>query len=1055
MIFVRDAIRYRVTTAVGVILLVLFGGLAAFRLPIQLIPTVDQPMISVTTFWPAASPAEVERQIVQEQEDQLKSLEGLERMDSTSAQGQGTINLTFQTGTDLQAALLQVANRLEQVPRYPEDARKPVIRAANTDSNAIAWFALQKRKDNPPPGAVPELYDFADDFIRPEFERVPGVAQANLLGGQPHEMHFIADPRKLAARGITIAQLAAAFQREGGDISGGDFNEGKNRFIVRTVADYASAEDVENIVVGMRDGVPVFARDVGFARLGFRKKSGMGAIAGEPGLAMNVAKAPGANTLEVIAGLKAAAERLNQNLLAPRGLQLIQFADESEYIVSAIDLVRQSLYWGGALAAVVLLLFLRSVSSTLVITLAMPISLIGTFLLMSWLGRTINVISLAGMAFAIGMVVDNAIVVLENIDRHRRMGKRAAEAAYDGTREVWGAVLASTLTTIAVFVPVLFIQEEAGQLFRDIAVAISGGVGLSLVVAMTVIPALASKLMSRRRRQHKESALDSIGGRFTSAVGAFVYWICHRVWRRTAIVAGFTTAAVGFAVMLAPKVEYLPAGNANFLFGLLILPPGYNFEETSRVGETYQRELKHLWETPAEDAQALPGGGVYTPFYVAFQGRAFLGGRARDPMRLKELIPEFQKATTLVPGAIGIFRQANLFQRGGPSGGDIEINIGGPDFVRLREIANILMGRIREAIPGAQAAPASSVDGGLPELQVIPDRRRMSEMGITARDLGFAVSSLIDGAKATDYQWEGKRIDLKILADDGFEHRTHLVEQLPIATPVGKVVPLGSVARVVLTDGPVEINHRERQRAVTVRVAPPADRPLQAVMEDLETKVIQPMQRDGTVTGLYRMMLSGSVDKLTQAWEALRFNFLLAILITYLLMAALFQSFLHPFVILFSVPLAALGGFLGLWAINQVSYQALDLLTMLGFFILVGTVVNNAILIVHQSLNHMREDHMAPREAIREATQNRIRPIFMSVLTSVCGMMPLVLFPGQGSEIYRGLGSVVVGGLLVSTLFTLLVVPALFSLVLDAKAAVSRRTARLMGEAEPEMTPGD
>jgi hydrophobic/amphiphilic exporter-1 (mainly G- bacteria), HAE1 family len=450
----------------------------------------------------------------------------------------------------------------------------------------------------------------------------------------------------------------------------------------------------------------------------------------------------------------------------------------------------------------------------------------------------------------------------------------------------------------------------------------------------------------------------------------------------------------------------------------------------------FNRQLERLNEPDPEKAAGLPGAGVQFPFFVAFDGGAFLGGRARDPMRVRELLPEFQKPVRQIPGALGAFRQSSIFQRTG-TGSDIEVNVTGPDFERLQQIGAEVVARINGQVPGAQASPAGSIDAGVPEIQVIPHRKRAMEAGVSSRDLGYSVSALIDGVKASDYQWEGKRIDLKIVANEGFAHRTHLIKDLPIATRTGRVVTLGSVADVRLASGPMQISHRERQRAVTVRVIPPPEMPLEAVMDELREKVVQPLQAEGVIAGSYRAMLSGSADKLTQTWNSLRLNFLLALVITYLLLAALFESFLHPFVILFSVPLAALGGLLGLALMNRWSYQPLDVLTMLGFFILIGTVVNNAILIVHQSLNHMREEAMPVREAIREATGSRIRPIFMSVLTSVCGMLPLVLFPGPGSELYRGLGSVVVGGLLLSTLFTLFVVPSLFNATMKLRSAAA------------------
>ena len=1047
MKIIQDAIRFPVTTAVGVILLALSGLIGLSLLPIQLTPNVEQPEITVRTVWPGASPHEVEREIVEEQEEQLKSLEGLTKMESSSGDDQGTITLTFQVGTEIDSALLKVSNRLEQVPSYPAAADKPVIRAVNTEANAIAWFALTPTEENPFTGDISTLFDFADDFIKPEFERVPGVAASNIYGGREREMHVIVDPAKLAARRVTFNELAVALERENRNYSGGDFDEGKRRYLVRTVGEYGSTEDIENIVIAIRNGVPIYLKDVARAELGYRKATAKVFQKGGQMMAMNAVKEPGSNVLEVMAALKQAVARLNEQRLRPRGLQLTQVYDETDYVRGAIDLVLQSLMIGGLLALSVLLLFLRSGTSTLVVAIAIPISIIGTFLMMWVFGRTLNVISLAGLAFAVGMVVDNAIVVLENIYRHRQMGKPRFAAAYDGAREVWGAVLASTLTTVAVFVPVVFIQQEVGQLFGDIAIAISCAVALSLLVSITVIPSLSAKILHAAEADPEQRSFRNLWGvsflarRFTGGLTGTVHWITGSTLRRLAVVATLTTASLGLSYWLMPKTEYLPVGNNNFIFAILLPPPGLNLEEVASLHTVIDKEMGSLWEAPTDalDAKDLPGGGIRNFFFVALRDRAFMGARSNDPLRVRDLIPVFQRAGSKIPGSILVATQSSIFQRGLGEGRNIDIEITGPELERLMELGREVFLKVPQVLPGSQARPIPSLDLDNPELQVRTHRRRAADLGVSNRELGFAVSALVDGAKASDYQHQGKEIDLKVMAEQSFAHRTHLLEQMPIATPDGRLVTLGSVARISQVNGPQTINHSERQRTVTIQVTPSEQVSLESAMELVVSDIVEPMQQEGKLGGLYRASLSGTADKLAQTGRELRWNFLLVLVITYLLMAALFESFLYPFVIMFSVPLAALGGFLGLATVNLFTYQALDMLTMLGFVILVGTVVNNAILIVHQSLNHMREEGLAPREAIREAVSNRIRPIFMSVSTSVCGMMPLVLFPGAGSELYRGLGSVVVGGLILSTVFTLFLVPALFSLTLDIRSALATR----------------
>ncbi len=1052
MSLIRSAIHYPVSTAVGVILLTLFGLIALFRLPIQLTPEVQEPTITVQTAWPGASPHEIEREIVEEQEEQLKSLEGLVKMESTSSDSLGQIVLTFPPGADQDAALLKVSNRLQQVPSYPADAEKPVIRSVDVNANAIAWFILGKLPQGGFEGDIATLLDFAEDFIKPEFERVPGVAASSIYGGREHEMHVVADPVKLAAHAVTVNELAAAVERENRDYSAGDFDEGKRRYVVRTVGEYASPQDVESIVVAYRNGVPVHLKDVARAELGLEKPVAIVFAKGEPVLAMNAVRETGTNVLEVMAALKRRVARLNEGLLREKGLQLVQAYDETEYIEQAIGLLEENLYSGALLAVLVLLLFLRSVSSTLVVTLSIPISVIGSFIIMLLLGRTLNVVSLAGMAFGVGMSVDNTIVILENIYRHRQMGKARFQAAFDGTQEVWGAVMLATLVNVAVFLPVIFIKEEAGQLFGDIAVALGVSAFLSLIVSITVIPSISAKILHTAEEDHTRKGFHNLWGgarvaeRMVEWAAGAVDWINATTLRRIGTIVVLAAVPAGLSYRLLPQREYLPVGNNNFLFGILLPPPGYGLEEVASLQGPYEAAARPLWRHPAgsPEAEALPGGGVGGFFYVALNNLAFMGVRANDPQRVKELLPEFQKVSGGIPGVIGFVNQASIFQRGIGQGRSIDIEIAGPSLEELISRGGEVFQKVHQVLPGSQARPIPSLDLGNPEMHVVTDRRRASELGISNRELGFAVNALVDGVKASDYLHEGREIDLVVRGEEGTASRTHLLEQIPIATPDGRLVTLGSVAEIVQTTGPVEIHRRERQRTITIQVSPPEEIPLETAMDRINAEILDPMHASGRFGGLYDVRLSGSADKLEQTGRALQWNFVLAVVITYLLMAALFEGFLYPLVIMFSVPLAGLGGVLGLAAVDRfIAHQPMDVLTMLGFIILVGTVVNNAILIVHQSLIYMREEGMEPRPAIREATRTRIRPIFMSVGASVIGMMPLVLFPGAGSELYRGLGSVVLGGLALSTVFTIFVVPAMFSLSLDLKSAILARLRRL------------
>lgn len=1036
MTLIQSCIRYPVTTAVGVLLLTLFGSIALFQLPIQLTPNINRPTLAVVTEWPGASPYEVEREIIKKQEEQLKSIEGLVSMRSESYDGQGIVILQFQLDTNKEGAMVKVSNRLTQVEAYPPEVKQPVISTDDDLANGIAYFALMADGPNGFDGDITTLKDFVDDFVKPELERAPGVSKIVFYGGRKQEIHVIFDPTKLAMRGLTLSELAEALDRENRNFSGGSFDEGKRRYVVRTMGEYRSVEDIENVVVAVRDGVPIYLRDVAHAELNYRKMSEIALRLKQTMLFLVVIPEPGANVLEIVAEVNKRRERLNTEVLGPRGLHLVRDWDQSRFITNAIKLVRNSLLLGGALAIFVLWMVLRSPRSTLVIALSVPISLIGTFLVMQLLGRTLNLISLAGLAFATGMVMDNAIVVLENIFRHRQLGESAEDAAYRGAKEVWGATLASTLTTVAVFLPVTLIHDELGQLLADIAIAVCCAVGLSLVVAITVVPSL-SALVLRGAAPTGEGKPNPPG--FTTAVTSMVRRVNSSTSRQVSVIFAFLLGTFSLGWLLMPDTEYLPQANTDWVDVYLSPPPGYSMDELISLNQVFTEELGPITVPRDQQSDDLPGGGIGDYYYSAFRGQVYLGFSTHGLTGAPDLVAEIDRAAAKVPGSWHFIEPWNIFAGVGAEQSNIDLLVLGPELEDQMALAGAILEKVNEVMPEGQAYPIPDLDMGNPELRVFIDRRRAGELGISNRDLGFSVSALVDGAKASTYRHGGKEIDIKLVAQRGFGHRTHELEQIPIATPDGNWVSLGSVAQLSLAEGPTQINHREQRRAIAIRTAPPQDMPTEAAIELLRTSVLEPLRESGMIAPPYSVEITGSADSMAQATETLLGTFILALVISYLLMSALFENFFYPLVIMVSVPLAAFGGILGLAVMNWLGvYQPLDTLTMLGFVILAGTVVNSAILIVHRSLQQIREYGMESGEAIVSAVQSRIRPIFLTVSTSSLSVLPLVLAPGAGAEVYRGLGVVVIGGLLVSTLFTLILIPTLLSLVLSLQTSIQK-----------------
>jgi HAE1 family hydrophobic/amphiphilic exporter-1 len=1020
---IKFSIEKPVSVIVGIILVVLFGWIGLQRMPYQLSPTVIEAEITVTTVWTGATPYEIEREIIEEQEKVLKGIPGLLEMESSSFNNRGTITLKFSIGTDVDDALLRVSNKLDEVQAYPENVDRPIISATGAATSPVIWMVLKTTKDNS--FSAYTYRTFFENNIRQYIERTDGVADLFIGGGINKEMHIVVKPERLAAYGLTITDLINILRTENINISAGTMGVGRREYRIRSVAEFKTPKDIEAIVIRSTGQRRIRVADLAEVSFGYENLNAAMLHLGKEGIAIGVKPEPDANILELTDRLEKVVDWLNTEKLVTEKIYLDWVYDQRPYIRGAISLVRQNIILGGTLAIIVLLIFLRSLISTVIVATAIPISIIGTFIFMNLLDRNLNVVSLAGIAFAVGMLIDSAIVVLENIDRHRSMGKSAFKASYEGAREVWGAILASTLTTIAVFLPVIFMEEEAGQLFRDIAIAVTFAVALSLFVSVSVIPMLAKQLFSFAGRQQRpegsKSLLGAIGIQIEKGMMGLVKVATKNWITRTATVLCFSTIAIGSAMLLVPKMEYLPQGNRNLIINILIPPPGLSFDERKNIGEHIYRFNEPYF---AKDHNGYPG--IKNMFYVGAEGIMLFGAISHHEQRASELIPLFMRTIYSIPGMYGISIQAGVFQTSLGQGRTIEVNISGDDLNHIVQVAGMLFGAIKKVIPEAQIRPKPSLELLFPEVRIIPDRDRLKAAGMTANGFGVAVDVLMDGRKIGEFKQEGqKKIDLILkVSEEDIATPEKLFDAL-IAIPGGKVVPVSSLSTIQRTSGITEIRHLERQRTISLEITPPPTIALQEAMEMVNDMVVAPIAEKGMLKGT-SIGQSGVADKLTEARQNLQWNFVLAAIIAYLLMAALFGNFIYPFAIMFTVPLAAAGGLLGLKAVNIfIANQPLDILTMLGFVILIGVVVNNAILIVHQALNNVRFNGMAYQQAVLESTRTRLRPIYMSAATSIFGMLPLVLVPGPGSEFYRGLGSVVLGGLAVSTIFTVFVIPAL------------------------------
>ena len=1066
MDLIRLAIARPTAVIAAVMMVVMFGWVALKTIPIQLIPDVNRPVITVTTNWRGASPAEVEREIVNRQEEVLRGLEGLTDMTSSSDDGRARVTLEFKVGSNMDKSLLLVSNRLDRVGGYPAEANEPTLKTAGSEDQAIAWFILKRAKDNAGTAPIHTFGGLAKDVIQDRLERVPGVGGVNVYGGADREIEVTVDPNKLARFRLTVSDVLRAMRAGNASVTAGDITEGKRRYVVRTEGDLDTLDQVRSVVLRSANAsnserlARVTVGDIATVAFGYKDPTARIRNMGDPSLAINATREVGANVIETMQGIREAVKELQQGPVKDAGLQLKQAYDETTYIDSAIDLVQRNIIVGGALAAFMLMLFLRSWRATTVVALAIPVSVIGSFVAMAALGRSLNVISLAGIAFAVGMVVDAAIVVLENIYRLRQKGLPVFEAAYEGARQVWGAVFVSALTTVMVFIPILILELEVGQLFRDIAVAISVAVMLSLLVAITVIPALSRRLLGGNTGSGwvlPLPGIDHFARFFVRLTTGFARAAVRSKLLSLIVVIAVSGLSVFFTTQYIPKMDYLPEGNRNLVFGTMLPPPGYNLGTTTDIAKSVESVVRPYWvtEAPAEPASAEEPPRIKNFFFVALRSRTFMGAVAEDPARVSELIPLLRRPMFSEPGTFGFVSQPSIFGRSIGGGKRIDLDISGGDLEQVLGVALRAMGLIGKTLPrkdGHQLRPNPGLELGAPEVRVVPDRIRLADAGVSVRELGETVDTFNDGLRIAELTIDGERIDLMLAGPDVDNEQTQRIGSLPVVTRSGLILPTSSLANIEMTAGPTSIRHKERRRTVTIQIRPAPTLVLQDAMEKLETEVIKPLRDSGLPPGI-RVGLSGTADKLTQTREAMKWQLVMALIIVYLVMAVLFESFIYPAVIVLSVPLATAGAVGGLQLLNLYQHQTLDMLTMLGFVILIGIVVNNAILLVHQTLLHVREDNMAPGDAIVEATRNRIRPIFMSTLTSVFGMLPLVLVPGAGSELYRGLGSVVVGGLSLSAILTLAIVPPLLSLTVGLMER-KRDNDKLLNEELPAPNPG-
>lgn len=1007
----KSALKNASGVAIVVGIITFLGLFSLTELPIQLFPDIENPRISIQTSWRAAAPQEIESEIIEPQEEVLQGLPGMTRMSAFANQGNAWINLEFGLDTDMQKTLIEVISRMNRIPPLPRDALSPNINLGGGGGGqpALTYFFLQQLPGNN--RDIKEFINYFDESIRPQIEAIPGVSRAQMQSGRgsAEEFQIVFDPYRAAELGIDITNISRLLG-SANDVSGGFVDVGRRKYTLRFEGKY-QPQEMGELILEWRDGSPIKLSDIAEIKIQGGDENFVSIQNGNPAISVRIDRENKANVLATLEAVKDKVAEINETMLSPQQLVMVQSFDASVFIYRAINLVSSNLVMGVFLAIAILWWFMRQKRATFIVALSIPICLLSTFVVLQITGRSLNVISLAGLAFAVGMVLDAAIVVLENIVRHKRGDISSADAAEKATKQVFGALMASTATTVAIFIPVIFLKDVAGQLFADLALTIAISVIISFVVAVSILPVAASRWMNDGV---PEDRLKPVWDKITSTVMRAT----SNNKKRIGIVAVLMGVPMIATVMLLPKLDYLPPVKRDAIDAFFNFPQGASSkfveeEVINLVAERLQPYMDGVKEPALKNYYIItwPNGGT-------------IGARAKDQSKVKELETLMRNEILKdLPDTRAFAMQGNLFGGFG-NGRSIDIRLQSTDKAGMAAAAQVGMDLLQEVFPEANVQPRPALEQTEPQISLVPNDTRMMEVGYDRPRLANIVRTMGDGLYVGEYFDGIKRMNI-IFRSQQWETPEEL-EVLPIMTPSGQMVQLGELVEVERTVGPSQIQRIDRRRTLTLSVNPPENMSLEEAMDiikaDVEPKMMAVMPADGAIN------YGGSASSLNNVVSTMSQNFLFAMALLFILMAGLFKSGKDSLMVVLSIPLATVGGVIAMRLLNMVTFQPLDLLTMIGFIITLGLVVNNAILLVHQTRLAEKEDGLNRREAVEQALTLRLRPIFMSTLTSIFGMLPLLLIPGAGSVIYRGMAAVIVGGMTVSTIFTLILLPTLLQL---------------------------
>ena len=1048
------AIARPVTVCMVTIAAMLFGSISLDRLGLTLLPELTYPTLTIRTAFDGAAPAEVEEQVTRRIEQRVGVVNGVRKMHSISAAGQSDVILEFRWGADMDMASIEVREKLDLV-RLPIELDKPALLRLNPNLDPIYRFSLTlETADAASVDALQSLRRYADEFLKRKLDAVPGVAATIVAGGFEDEVAVFVDQSKLAQLDLTVAELGQKLQATNVNLSGGTLEDGAQEYLVRTLNQFDTIEDIRSTIIFQRGGQIIRLGDVAEVKEGQKDRDAIMRVNGLQAIEVSLYKEGDGNTVEVAANIRAEIERLTKNL--GEGMVLTPIYDQSEFIESAISEVQLAAFQGAGLAVLVLFLFLKQIRVTLIIAVTVPASVMMTFAMMRLFDISLNVMSLGGIALAVGMLMDNAIVVLENIARRREQGESLRQASETGGAEVSGAVLASTMTTIAVFLPLAFVEGIAGQLFKDQALTVTFALLASLILAVTLIPMLsalgaqseAALPPSAASKPEQRQVVRRIFGGFLRGVyGVLGLALSALRLILRPVMLGFdllyAALAQGYAQLLvralqSPATTILISVVLLVSSGLLLnrlalelipnisqgefqvsleLPPGTRIESTDALIEKVQQGLQDA-ESVARtysvagtggrmDASAVSGGENLGRITVVLAPDESGTAEARVMQQVRRVLDD-------EPALKYSLERPQFFTFSTP----LEIEVTGTDLDGIRSVAESLVSLMTRS--GSFSDVESTILSGYPELQIEFDQDRIAALGLTVPQVAARVVDKVKGNVPTEFTFQDKKIDIRLRVDEGARDSKADIENLIVNPESSEQVRLKTVAKIFEAVGPADIQRLGQQRVGIVRANPIGTDLAEgaSIVEQLLDEIPHPL-------GI-KSHVGGQSEEMAASFNSLAFALLLALILVYLVMASLFESLLHPFVIMFTIPLAGIGAVLALVLTNT----PVSVVVFIGGILLVGIVVNNAIVLVDRVNQFRRQSGYTKLDALVAGTNERLRPIMMTTLTTVLGLLPMALGFGEAAELRTPMAVTVIGGLMMSTLLTLVVIPVVY-LVLD------------------------